>query len=233
MDVCTLLVNSEFSKPQIQFEIFCKILDLFVYQTGQFPHFHLLQTCQKQSSICENLQTKKECQYLKMIHELKSQLMYNACGGCLFLIMLGGLPYKPDRAVLVDFVQVEDSSDDDVKQSSDQVFLFTDLFSLLVQNESFAKVFQESKPTRMFVYMCRSKNFQCSWFLPRVNFRLPKSCSLFVIKFKLDSKNFGITMECQDSAIDLNYLTDIVYNNDICCSGLIWYACPTVFQGVT
>lgn len=129
--------------------------------------------------------------------------------------MIGGLPSNPKRAFLIDindfYPKTTNADKTDVS--------FREFFESLVQVPFFDNVFKCSTPTRTYIYICTSKDFSSSWFLPRLQFRLPRTCPVHVLKIVPDSIDSYNPKE----------LHKVLYESP---SELRWYASPTVFSGV-
>ncbi|CAH8505918.1 unnamed protein product [Schistosoma margrebowiei] len=181
-------------------------------------YLSLLNSLQNESDIelkSDNLHSK-EVKLLQSIHEVESNLLSSKSESILyFLIMIGGLPSNPKRAFLID---INDFYPETTNPDKTDVS-FREFFESLVQVPFFDNVFKCSTPTRTYIYICTSKDFSSSWFLPRLQFRLPRTCPVHVLKIVPDSIDSYNPKE----------LPKVLYESP---SELRWYASPTVFSGV-
>ncbi|KAF8563316.1 hypothetical protein P879_11883, partial [Paragonimus westermani] len=106
MTSCRLSVGRECLSSDDCFRLFSKLLNLFLYETGQFPDYVLIQ---KPKSAYEHLRCSKETaarkavRFLDSLHEIEQHISALPLSVEYFLILAGGLPSHPKRAFLIDF----------------------------------------------------------------------------------------------------------------------------------
>ncbi|CAH8508099.1 unnamed protein product [Schistosoma rodhaini] len=220
MDFCCLPVGVNHFSLDERCNLICRIMKLFMYFTGQFPDLSLLNPPQNESDSEIKLQDSlhsKEVKLLQSIQEVESNLLSSKSESIFyFLIMIGGVPSSPKRAFLID---INDFYPKTINVNKTDIVSFREFFESLVQVPFFDNVFKCSTPTRTYIYICTSKDFSSSWFLPRLQFRLPRTCPVHVLKIVPDYIDSHNPKE----------LHKILYESP---SELRWFASPTVFFGV-
>ncbi|KAH8860007.1 hypothetical protein EWB00_008069 [Schistosoma japonicum] len=228
MEFCCLPAGVSHVSIEDRCSLFCRIMKLFMYFTGQFPYLSLLDSSQNQLDTglkLDNLHPK-ELKLLQSIQKVESNLLISKSEHIsYFLIMIGGLPNSPKRAFLIDLNHFHPKTNLD---KTDNV-TFREFFESLVQVPFFDNVFKCLTPTRTYIYICTSKDFSSPWFLPRLQFRLPQACRVYVLKIVPD-----IIGSYTEDHTDVNChspkeIHRVLYDSP---SDLRWYASPTVFFGV-
>ncbi|CAH8485717.1 unnamed protein product [Schistosoma turkestanicum] len=229
MDFCCLPAGvTQFSLGE-RCSLVCRIMKLFMYFTGQFPDLSLLNPLQNEFDTglkLDNLQPK-EVKLLQSIQEVESNLLLSKSESIFyFLIMIGGLPNNPKRAFLIDLNDFYPKT-----KNNNQIdnVSFREFFESLIQVPFFDNVFKSFPPTRTYIYICTSKDFSSSWFLPRLQFRLPRTCPVHVLKIVPDIIESYKENDDNINSFNLEELHKVLYESS---SEVRWYASPIVFIGV-
>ncbi|CAH8840584.1 unnamed protein product [Trichobilharzia szidati] len=228
MEICCLSAGASDFPLEDRCHLFCRIMKLFMYFTGQFPDLSLLipQNGPKTELHLNNLHPK-QLKVLQSLLEIESHLFASKSESILyFLIMMGGLPNNPKHAFLVDLSHFYPRTTD-IKKT--ETVIFREFFESLMKIPFFDNLFECFEPTRTYLYICASKDFSSSWFLPRLQFRLPRICPVYVVKVVPDvSQSFPVS-EVTESSLTHQELHRVLYELP---SELRWYASPLVLNGV-
>ncbi|VDQ14844.1 unnamed protein product [Trichobilharzia regenti] len=228
MEICCLPAGVSDFPLEDRCHLFFRIMKLFMYFTGQFPDLSLLipQNGPKTELHVNNLHPKQQ-KVLQSLLEIESHLFASKSESILyFLIMMGGLPNNPKHAFLVDLSHFYPLATN-VKKT--ETVIFRELFESLMKIPFFDNLFECFEPTRTYLYICASKDFSSTWFLPRLQFRLPRICPVYVVKVVPDVSQSFAESEVTESSLTHQELHRVLYELP---SELRWYASPLVLNGV-
>ncbi|TGZ68712.1 hypothetical protein CRM22_004108 [Opisthorchis felineus] len=233
---CRLSIGDQGLAPNDCLRLFHKLTNLFLYQSGQFPDFTLMQkpkTAYEYLRSCKETDAHKVVKFLDSLQELEQHMSELPFPVHYCLILLGGLPSHPKRAFLVDFVgsSSPDTFADEViatpSTPNRSEPIFSDFFRSFVQHPFYQLLMEGVPPTRTFFYFYMPTTYESKWFLPRPNFRLFRKCPVYVLQILTDSKHSMIIddLEADRCLLDIN---EILYGES---SDRMWYASPVSVEG--
>ncbi|KAF6771834.1 hypothetical protein AHF37_08731 [Paragonimus kellicotti] len=228
MASCRLSVGRECLSSNDCLRLFSKLLNLFLYETGQFSDYVLIQ---KPKSAYEHLRSSKETaarkavRFLDSLHEIKQHILDLPLSVEYLLILVGGLPSHPKRAFLVDFSSSLSLGSLPICSHIDSCE--GNFLRDFIQHPFCHAALDEMKPSRVHLYFCLSSDFHSDWLLPRPNFRLSEKCPVHILQVLIDSRD-SMILDDGDSDLCLTEVKRILYGSAL---GKMWYASPVTLDG--